>query len=75
MTGKRDKVPAIKQLLEAGQYRVDPYATADAILLRLRERHAVVRPPAVNLAPESCRPDGDARLQRVLVSRELSVAV
>jgi hypothetical protein len=35
MTGNRDKVPAIKALLEKGQYRIDPHATAEALMRRL----------------------------------------
>ena len=76
MTGNRDKIPAIKQLLEAGQYRVDPYATADALLLRLCAHQAVLRAPASRHEPPSPRSEGgDPRLQRMLVPRELSVAV
>lgn len=40
MSGKQEKASRIKQMLEAGQYRVDPYATADAIVQRLRARQA-----------------------------------
>ncbi len=36
MSGDAGKVPTIKRLLESGEYRVDPYATADAILRRRR---------------------------------------
>ena len=76
MTSNRDKIPAIKELLEAGQYRVDPHATADAILLRLRAHQAVLRAPVSSAQIESqCSEGGDSRLRRVLVSRELSVAV
>jgi hypothetical protein len=76
MTGNREKIPEIKRLLEAGQYRVDPYATADAILVRLRAGEALLRLPASDPGYESRRCEGgDSRLQRMLVSRELSVAV
>jgi hypothetical protein len=73
MTSNRDKIPAIKQLLQAGQYRVDPYATADAILSRLCAHQAVLRAP--NPRSESDRSEGDPRLERMLVARELPVAV
>jgi hypothetical protein len=35
MTANRDKVPAIKALLEKGQYRIDPHATAEALMRRI----------------------------------------
>ena len=35
MTGNRDKVPAIKQMLAEGRYRIDPHATAEAMMRRI----------------------------------------
>jgi Anti-sigma-28 factor, FlgM len=43
---KPDKVLTIKQLLERGQYRVDPYAIADAIIRWAGLTHEVPPPPA-----------------------------
>jgi len=35
MTARHDRVPSIRRMIERGQYRVDPYATADAIIDRM----------------------------------------
>lgn len=37
---KASKVPTIKQLLEKGQYRIEPHAIADAIIRWVRVRPA-----------------------------------
>lgn len=35
MNGNRDKVPEIKHMLETGQYRINPHATAEALMRRI----------------------------------------
>lgn len=42
---KPDRVLRIKQLLELGQYRIDPYAIADAIIRWAGLAHEIPPPP------------------------------
>ena len=56
---REDKMGELKQQIEAGEYRVDPTAVADAIVRRLREP-ATRRSPAVRRSdrPERRRGNG-----------------
>jgi Anti-sigma-28 factor, FlgM len=56
MNGNQEKASRIKQLLETGQYRVDPRATADAIVLRMRAIHAAAPRPAARPQVECSYP-------------------
>lgn len=54
MKSNQEKLPAIKRLLETGQYRVDPYATADAILRRMQTWPALDLPwPVADEEPDT----------------------
>jgi hypothetical protein len=53
---REDDVQDLRQQIEAGEYRVDPSAVADAIVRRLLDVAAVRSEPPAN--PESSQPGG-----------------
>ena len=70
---REDKMGELKQQIEAGEYRVDPTAVADAIVRRLREP-ATGHSPAVRRSDRRRAPPWQ-RSERVLVPAELPGAV
>lgn len=56
---KASKVPTIKQLLEKGQYRIEPHTIADAIIRWVRARPAAVVDSA-DLQNECSKPESSS---------------
>lgn len=57
---KASKVPTIKQLLDAGQYRIEPHAIADAIIHWLRASPAQDPSPAAAAQKECSNPESSS---------------